>query len=102
MRVNYVSPYALKALPCVFIWLKIVWEQLTQNFVTALPASLTETGKRSRIDIVLPCYNPYEGWEQQLIEKHKELEAMLDGYDIRFIVVMMAPNADLRKKPYFV
>ena len=87
VRVNYVSPYALKALPCVFIWLKIVWEQLTQNFVTALPASLTETGKRSRIDIVLPCYNPYEGWEQQLIEKHKELEAMLDGYDIRFIVV---------------
>lgn len=58
---------------------KIVWEQLTQNFVTALPASLTETGKRSRIDIVLPCYNPYEGWEQQLIENIKSWKRCWTG-----------------------
>ena len=32
IRVEYVKPYALKALPCTLIWLKIVWEQLTQDF----------------------------------------------------------------------
>ena len=32
IRMDYVKPYALKALPCTLIWLKIVWEQLTQNF----------------------------------------------------------------------
>lgn len=87
LRVNYVSPYALKALPCVLIWLKIVWEQLTQNFVTTVPVPLTQSEKESHIDVILPCYNPHEGWEQRLIEKHKELENMLSGREIRFIVV---------------
>ena len=87
LRVNYVSPYALKALPCVLIWLKIVWEQLTQNFVTTVPVPLTQSDKESHIDVILPCYNPHEGWEQRLIEKHKELENMLSGREIRFIVV---------------
>ena len=32
IRAEYVKPYALKALPCTLIWLKIVWEQLTQDF----------------------------------------------------------------------
>lgn len=87
LRVTYVSPYALKALPCVLIWLKIVWEQLTQNFVTASPIPLKQSERGSYIDIILPCYNPYEGWEQQLIEKHEELKGMLGERDIRFIVV---------------
>lgn len=33
IRKTYVIPYALKALPCVFLWVKIVWEQLTVDFV---------------------------------------------------------------------
>ena len=36
IRMDYVKPYALKALPCTLIWLKIVWEQLTQNFALSL------------------------------------------------------------------
>lgn len=32
LKMGYVRPYALKALPCTLIWLKIVWEQLTQDF----------------------------------------------------------------------
>ncbi len=32
IRKTYVIPYALKALPCVFIWLKIIWEQLTLDY----------------------------------------------------------------------
>ncbi|MEF9932117.1 MAG: hypothetical protein RR770_07460, partial [Bacteroidales bacterium] len=34
IRKTYVVPYALRALPCVFIWFKIVWEQLTVKFTT--------------------------------------------------------------------
>jgi hypothetical protein len=32
VRVNYVEPYALKALPCLIIWLKIIYETLSRNF----------------------------------------------------------------------
>src|SRR6202012_3291630 len=32
LRVNYVEPYALKALPCFIIWLKIIYETITRNF----------------------------------------------------------------------
>jgi len=29
---TYIKPYALKALPCFIIWLKIVYESLTRQF----------------------------------------------------------------------
>jgi hypothetical protein len=32
LRVNYVEPYALKALPCFIIWLKIIYETLFRKF----------------------------------------------------------------------
>ena len=32
LRVNYVIPYALIALPCLLIWLKIIYEMLTRDF----------------------------------------------------------------------
>jgi len=32
IRVNYILPYALIALPCLLIWLKIIYEMLTRNF----------------------------------------------------------------------
>jgi hypothetical protein len=32
IRVNYVNPYALMALPCFVIWLKIIYEMLTRDF----------------------------------------------------------------------
>jgi hypothetical protein len=32
IRVNYIIPYKLKALPCVLIWLKIIYETLNRNF----------------------------------------------------------------------
>lgn len=86
-RTEYITAFALKALPCTIIWLKIIWEQLTQNFVTTSPIPLTQSERGSYIDIILPCYNPYEGWEWQLIDKHEELSGMLGERDIRFIVV---------------
>ncbi|HVW12790.1 MAG TPA: glycosyltransferase family 87 protein [Mucilaginibacter sp.] len=32
IRVNYILPYALIALPCLIIWLKIIYEMLTRRF----------------------------------------------------------------------
>jgi hypothetical protein len=32
VRVNYIIPYALIALPCFIIWLKIIYEMLTRDF----------------------------------------------------------------------
>ena len=29
IKVNYIKPYALKALPCVIIWLTVLWEMVT-------------------------------------------------------------------------
>ncbi|WP_309597342.1 hypothetical protein [Flavobacterium davisii] len=31
VREKYINPYALKALPCVLVWLKIVYEMLVIN-----------------------------------------------------------------------
>jgi len=32
LRVTYVEPYALKALPCLMIWIKIIYETLSRKF----------------------------------------------------------------------
>ncbi|EMY3548298.1 DUF2029 domain-containing protein [Flavobacterium psychrophilum] len=32
LRENYIRPYALKALPCVLIWIAIIYEMLTKQF----------------------------------------------------------------------
>lgn len=32
IRKNYVQPYALKALPCVLVWFKLVYEMATRNY----------------------------------------------------------------------
>ncbi len=32
IRKTYVQPYALKALPCVLIWLKLVYEMMTRDY----------------------------------------------------------------------
>ena len=32
IRKNFVQPYALKALPCVLVWLKLIYEMSTKNY----------------------------------------------------------------------
>lgn len=32
LRQNWVLPYALKALPCILIWFKLVWEMVTKDY----------------------------------------------------------------------
>ncbi len=34
IRKNYVQPYALKALPCVLIWFKLIYEMMTKDYST--------------------------------------------------------------------
>lgn len=87
IRSEFIYPYALKALPCFIIWLKIIWEQLTQNYSHELPTPISFNKKQEYIDIVLPCYNPHEGWEHYLIKKCAELERMLSSRRVRLIVV---------------
>ncbi len=36
IRVNYIQPYALKALPVALIWLKLIYEQLTHHYEDSL------------------------------------------------------------------
>lgn len=33
IRVHYIHPYALKALPCMLIWLKLSYEMCTKNYL---------------------------------------------------------------------
>jgi len=40
VRVNYILPYALIALPCLLIWLKIIYEMLTRKFEDEREVSL--------------------------------------------------------------
>lgn len=35
VRKNFVQPYALKALPCTIIWLKLVFEMMVRNYAPA-------------------------------------------------------------------
>lgn len=43
--------------------------------------------KNNRLDIVLPCYNPIQGWTEKLVEAHQELTSRLNQTNIRFILV---------------
>ena len=97
IRAHYIEPYALKALPCFFIWLRIVWEQLTQDYRSASPKPLPDSPEIKTVDIILPCYNPHTGWEQNMIDRHRELETMLVNRNIRLIVVNDGSKRELEK-----
>lgn len=34
IRKQFVQPYSLKALPCVIVWLRLIYEMCTKNYVT--------------------------------------------------------------------
>lgn len=38
-------------------------------------------------DVVLPCYNPYEGWEKSVVENCREISARLDGAKLNLVLV---------------
>jgi hypothetical membrane protein len=42
---TYIKPYALKALPCFVIWLKIIYETLTRDFNQQITPQQAELGK---------------------------------------------------------
>jgi hypothetical protein len=42
LRVNYIIPYKLKALPCVLIWLKIIYEIISRKFENSNGHSLAK------------------------------------------------------------
>ncbi|MEG1934780.1 MAG: glycosyltransferase 87 family protein, partial [Rikenellaceae bacterium] len=90
IRINYIYPYALKALPCVLIWFKICYELLTCNFITKNPLRESQyyhTIDTNSIDIILPCYNPHSNWVDVVCMKHNELQLAFPTKKINMIVV---------------
>ena len=67
------------------------------DFSEPLHRPKTLPGKEEAIDLILPCYNPQEGWERLMIEKHAELVKMLKGRSFRFIVVNDASKRGFTK-----
>lgn len=46
IRNTYIKPYKLKAIPCLLIWLKIIYETLTRHFIPSEPTPERETVPR--------------------------------------------------------
>lgn len=49
------------------------------------------------IDLILPVYNPDEGWELTVVSKYKELEVLWKHADIHLYVVNDGRQEALRK-----
>jgi hypothetical protein len=47
IRINYVQPYKLKALPCVLIWFKIIYETVSRKFEKEPYLTTTHTNIKS-------------------------------------------------------
>lgn len=47
VRESWVMPYALKALPCILIWLKLSWEMATRNYAPSTPIGEVEASFKS-------------------------------------------------------
>ena len=48
MRKHYVQPYALKALPCVLIWIKLVVEMTTRDYAPRTAATTLRAHENAR------------------------------------------------------
>ena len=42
---------------------------------------------KKRIDLILPCYNPDEGWERQVVSKYKDLQKVWEELDFHLYIV---------------
>lgn len=78
---------------CVFLGLIALWllgriGLIALNYLPEKrPGCLVDMEKVKSIDIILPCYNPYHGWEQTMIEQHSKLENLMHDCEFRLIVV---------------
>ena len=54
--------------------------------------------KNSIIDIVLPCYNPIEGWADTIIKRSAELSTLMPGYSFRYTIVNDGSTRNIDEK----
>lgn len=43
--------------------------------------------QKSTLDIVLPCYNPQQGWTQSILHSFEKIQSALPGTEVRLLVV---------------
>lgn len=72
-------------LAALLIWLKTGTELLCIDFAPSAPTNPLQ--RAERLDVVLPCYNPSEGWVERLVDTHHRFSSRLEGCNVRFIVV---------------
>lgn len=50
-----------------------------------------------KLDIILPCYNPLEGWETRILESMKTLEQSLKGVELYLYIVNDGSSKNIDK-----
>lgn len=80
----YIIGYALRSIPYTAIWLHAIWQMWRTDFT---PAQSPKTDYScADIDLVLPCYNPHEGWVGEVVENFDKLRAQCPSHKFRLIV----------------
>lgn len=87
IRKAVIVPYALKALPCILVWFKICYELFFVDFSETGVESKLVAKHYERVDVVLPCYNPHDGWVSVIVDTHKRFSEALGDRSLRFIIV---------------
>lgn len=100
IRRIFIFPFALKSLPCIFIWSKICYELCFLNFCLKEGIPLKEEipqmvpNHNNEIDIVLPCYNPAANWPEVIHEKMNQMNLFFP--DILFHLIVVNDGSTLR------
>lgn len=93
VRKTFIFPFALKALPCFIIWIKITYELCFLNFCLKEGIPRAEEDRmlvpndNNEIDIVLPCYNPPTNWQETMHENIKQVFKYFPDKVFHIIVV---------------
>jgi hypothetical protein len=93
IRKDFLFPFAIKALPCILIWLKICYELCFLDFYAKEDATNKKKhtdlvpNKDNEIDIVLPCYNPPVNWPEIISERMNQMNILCPDKCFHLIVV---------------
>ncbi len=93
IRKAFIFPFALKALPCILIWIKICYELCFIDFCRkeGICNEKNHThlvpNQNSEIDIILPCYNPRTNWQEIISDRMNQLNILCPDKLFHLIIV---------------